>query len=237
MAKILVVDDEECVLNTLTNQLKTYNHNVVTALDTECAFKLLNKQKFDVIITDVRMPGNGLPYLEKLRKLTPNTGKIVLTGYNDDFPTILKYNDFYRLQKPHTIEDLLVLIERACLVDPLESIKQIITNQNTSNVIIDNGFIGVFLKKSTDMAIIDCTIIKDIYYKKHVHEDSDCYISLYQGSLMLFLDKTTTVYNAPSFFHIPKNHEHYLELKAGARYIVTIAPYVEFSDTGVFYGR
>jgi DNA-binding NtrC family response regulator len=81
-AKILLVDDEPNVLRSLNRILKHYQ---VTALSNpQEALALAEKQTFDLVISDFRMPGiDGVEFLKRMMTIQPDTIRIILTGYAD----------------------------------------------------------------------------------------------------------------------------------------------------------
>lgn len=87
MYRLLIVDDEWDVADALYDQfrsLKSLELDVYKAYSAEEALAVLNGQKIDIVMTDVRMPGmNGLQLLESVRERWPGCPVIFLTGYNE----------------------------------------------------------------------------------------------------------------------------------------------------------
>jgi len=86
--KIMVVDDEEDVRETLRLQLEAENYNVIEAGDGEEAIKLLksedNLTNCGLILCDIRMPKvNGIEYVDYLKEQAPGIPVVVITGYPD----------------------------------------------------------------------------------------------------------------------------------------------------------
>jgi len=83
---ILCIDDEPEILRILIQYLEMIGHTAQSAIDGKEGWKVFNSYQpgFDLIITDVRMPGmTGLQFLEKLRKLGLDTPVVVISGHND----------------------------------------------------------------------------------------------------------------------------------------------------------
>src|SRR3989449_11312650 len=81
-ASILVVDDEPAIQDILTWSLAAEGYRVATAGSGEEALTRVEEQDFDVIVTDIVMPGlNGLEVLERSRVLNPRVSVIVMTAY------------------------------------------------------------------------------------------------------------------------------------------------------------
>jgi len=81
-ASILVVDDEPAIQDILTWALSAEGYRVATAGSGEEALSRVEQEDFDVIVTDIVMPGlDGLEVLERSRVLNPRAGVIVMTAY------------------------------------------------------------------------------------------------------------------------------------------------------------
>ena len=81
-AKILVVDDEPAIRETLAEVLNAKGRKVVTAASGEEALALLQKETFDLMLLDLIMPGlGGLQVMEKARTIAAGTVIIMLTAY------------------------------------------------------------------------------------------------------------------------------------------------------------
>ena len=80
--KILVVDDDEIVLAGLCATLEGDGYEVATAPSGYAAVAELSRDRFDLVITDLMMPGlSGIGLLERVRAEWPETPVIVLSGY------------------------------------------------------------------------------------------------------------------------------------------------------------
>jgi len=84
MCSILLVDDDSSVLLTLSIALRRRGHTVTVAGDGQQALNQLNRQKFDAMISDIRMPGmSGLELAAYVRKLK-SPPRIILTSAHYD---------------------------------------------------------------------------------------------------------------------------------------------------------
>lgn len=113
--RILIVDDEEHVLRALKNCLRK-NFFVTTVQEPTEALKIIeNSEPFAVIVADYRMPGmNGAELLSWIRSHSPETIRIMLTGYADISSAMKAVNEgqIYRfLTKPCPMQDLAKAIE------------------------------------------------------------------------------------------------------------------------------
>jgi two-component system, OmpR family, copper resistance phosphate regulon response regulator CusR len=112
--KLLVVEDEVKMANTLQKGLEEKGYDVQIAYDGEIAFTLADHNKFDVIITDVIIPKiNGLEFCKKLREAKNHTPVIMLTALGLTADKIRGFDsgsDDY-LVKPFDFEELLARIK------------------------------------------------------------------------------------------------------------------------------
>lgn len=82
--RILIVDDEERVLTSLRRQLRS-NYEVDVCNDPREALGMINgKSPYAVVLSDYKMPGlNGVDFLMQVKKIAPETTRMMLTGYAD----------------------------------------------------------------------------------------------------------------------------------------------------------
>ncbi len=115
--KILIVDDETSILLALERNLRNY-YSVVKALNGLQGLKALKeKGPFAVIVSDYRMPQmNGIEFLTEAADFSPDTSRILLTGYADleiAMAAINKNSIFHFLTKPCSSQDLIKVIDAA----------------------------------------------------------------------------------------------------------------------------
>lgn len=114
---ILLVDDEEIILNALGRDLEHNGYVVSLASSGEEAISRLREKNYDLVVTDLVMTGmDGLQVLKESKKVDPDIGVFILTGYGDMDSAIdalrLGADDY--LQKPVDTDELLLRIDR-CL--------------------------------------------------------------------------------------------------------------------------
>lgn len=111
---ILVADDDPQVLALLNEILSEEGYSVETAPDGQKALDNIGSQKFDLLISDVRMPGmDGFELLQKVKKNYKDIKVIMMTGYTDDYDisdSLLLGADEY-ITKPFDISRMLLAIE------------------------------------------------------------------------------------------------------------------------------
>ena len=82
ISRVLVVDDEPTYRSSVSRVLTNESYKVTAAANAEEAVNLLTSSRFDLLITDLRMPGmDGLSLLAKLDEISPNTASIIMTAY------------------------------------------------------------------------------------------------------------------------------------------------------------
>lgn len=114
--KILIIDDDESIRQTLTNFLKKLGYKVFPAEDGKTGLEILQKHSPDLIISDIKMPGlTGLEVLRKSREIDPFIKVILITAHDDVQTTIesMQNGAYDYLEKPLDIERLKVTIARA----------------------------------------------------------------------------------------------------------------------------
>ncbi|MCO4756960.1 MAG: response regulator [Oceanospirillaceae bacterium] len=114
--KVLCVDDEVSVLNSLKRLLRGESFQVFLANCARDGLFLLEKEPIDIVISDMRMPEvSGDEFLSEVATNYPDCARILLTGYSDIESTIKAVNEgqIHRyIQKPWNNEDLLLTIDQ-----------------------------------------------------------------------------------------------------------------------------
>jgi DNA-binding response OmpR family regulator len=81
--RILIVDDEEGIRDTLRAFFEIQGFEVFDAADGVEASERIREEPFDVVLTDLRMPGlDGLGVLRLVRSISPKTAVLILTGFS-----------------------------------------------------------------------------------------------------------------------------------------------------------
>ena len=117
MARVLVVDDEAGIREFLAEALGDDDHDVATADCGEAAWTLVEREAFEVMLTDLKMPGiDGLELLRRVRERQPEVEVIVLTAHGnvDSAVEAMRLGAFDYLQKPvGSLAELRLLVRRA----------------------------------------------------------------------------------------------------------------------------
>jgi CheY-like chemotaxis protein len=115
--EVLVVDDEAVVLTVLREALRRGGYRVTTAASAEEAIDLMQKRRFDLVLTDKNLPGaSGMEVLRVARSLTPAPAIVLITGYSslDSAVEALDIGALDYIEKPiHDVQDLRNRIRRA----------------------------------------------------------------------------------------------------------------------------
>jgi two-component system response regulator HydG len=120
--RILLVDDETGIVDSLRILFRGEGYEVLTALGGAEAIQILSNEKPDLVVTDIRMPGvSGLEVLARSRELDPEVPVILMTAQASLQSAVRAVNEgaYYYLQKPFANDDLLAICRRASEVREL----------------------------------------------------------------------------------------------------------------------
>ena len=115
-AKILLVDDERGILDTLKILFRGEGFDVVVADSGKGALDLLEEERPDLVLSDIRMPGaGGLDVMAKARDVDPELPVILMTAQASLQSAVRAVNEgaYYYLQKPFANDELLAICRRA----------------------------------------------------------------------------------------------------------------------------
>jgi len=114
--KILVVDDEQGLREVLSIMLKRTGYDVTSVTDGGEAVDLLNKEIFDLVITDLRMPNvDGMEVLKAAKSASPETVVLVITAFAtaDSAVEAMKQGAYDYLTKPFQVDEVQLIIRNA----------------------------------------------------------------------------------------------------------------------------
>ena len=121
--KILLADDERSIRITLGDDLRAAGHEVVETDHGEEALRLVEERTFDVVITDIRMPGaDGHAVLARAKALRPETEVILITGFGtvESAVEAMRAGAFHYILKPFLNEDVVQCVARIAHLKRLE---------------------------------------------------------------------------------------------------------------------
>ena len=114
--KILIVDDEKSMRDFLSIMLKKEGYAVAVAEDGETAIRLIQKEVFDLVLTDVKMPKTGgIQVLKAVKEASPDTIVLMITAFASTETAIeaMKEGAYDYLTKPFQIEEVKLIIRNA----------------------------------------------------------------------------------------------------------------------------
>jgi two-component system response regulator PilR (NtrC family) len=115
-AKILVVDDELSMREFLSILLEREGYSVSQAEHAEAALQQLDAHDFELIISDVNMPGlDGIRLLERIKSLSPDTAVLLITAFSTAEQAVeaMKLGAYDYIAKPFKVEEIKVLVRNA----------------------------------------------------------------------------------------------------------------------------
>jgi two-component system, probable response regulator PhcQ len=114
---ILLVDDEKNILNSLIRLFINEDYEIITSTSGAEALEVFEESEVDLVISDHRMPGmTGVDFLARVKEISPDTIRIMLTGYADLQASIDAINkgEVYRfISKPWNDEELLLTVKQS----------------------------------------------------------------------------------------------------------------------------
>ncbi len=116
MAKVLIADDDQAQRRIAASILKGEGHEILEAGSAEEALERLQQRPCEVVLTDMRMPGQGgLHLLESAMKLTPAPEVVVVTAFGsvDTAVKAMRLGAYDYLNKPLDKDELVLLVQRA----------------------------------------------------------------------------------------------------------------------------
>jgi DNA-binding response OmpR family regulator len=119
--RILVIEDDREMRSLLKDFIEDEGYAVDSVEDGSEAFRKLARETFDLMITDIRMPGlSGLEILPGLKKLLPQAPIIVITAFGSEevYRRVLERGANAYLEKPIHLEELRILIQK--MISPEE---------------------------------------------------------------------------------------------------------------------
>jgi len=179
--KILVVDDEETVCQSIKKILSRKGYAVDNALNVEDAVKKMQHTPFDVVITDLMMPKtSGMELMQIIRDHYPELEVIMITGYAsiDSAVKATKFGASY-LQKPFTPEELTVLTEQA-VVNRKAKLTHVIEQPKpdetpAEQIDVDMPFDRAEVEQSTSKAFVESLTHSDVPLAKKSADKTYCH--------------------------------------------------------------
>ncbi|HAS88947.1 MAG TPA: sigma-54-dependent Fis family transcriptional regulator, partial [Desulfovibrio sp.] len=114
--KILVVDDEESILKLLSKELASPERIVQTANCAQKAREMVRKERYEVIVSDIRLPdGDGLELLTEFKDMEPDVEVILITGHGniDNAVEAIRIGAYDYITKPFRLDRVELVVDRA----------------------------------------------------------------------------------------------------------------------------
>jgi len=125
-ARILLVDDEAIVRNSVSEWLKNDAYEVECASNGIEALEKFSGDKFDTAVVDLKMPGiDGLEVMKRIKKVAPQTRVIIITAYGNTENAVeaMKWGASDFLPKPFTMDKLEQVIEQTATKDSVATVE------------------------------------------------------------------------------------------------------------------
>jgi two-component system response regulator HydG len=165
--QILVVEDDDIQRTQLVRAIRRGQRDIIEARSGEEALKLLENQRFDLVLSDLRMPGiSGLDLVKRIKHAWPHTSLLVITGHGtvDSAIAAMKIGVEDYLTKPFGSEELNIIIEkifekRDLLAENILLREQIESQFSFANIISKNHKMQKIFKTVASIAPTDSTVL------------------------------------------------------------------------------
>lgn len=152
--KILIADDEKPIRDSLKMVLEDEGYSTETAADGEEALQKIQKENYDIVITDIKMPKlDGMQVLEEASKISPESFFLIITAYASVKTAIdaLRFGAYDYLIKPVEFDDVIIRIKR--LID----YKKLAVENKTlrQRISSDTGFTNLIGKSDSMKKVFD----------------------------------------------------------------------------------
>lgn len=123
MEKILIIDDEEFIRETVNRVLRDEGYQVIPAVDGRSALELVTSEEIDLALLDLNLGSeNGIDVLKKMKEADPELLVIVITGYGSVETAVesLKLGAFHYMKKPFKADALRLIVKLALQTSSLK---------------------------------------------------------------------------------------------------------------------
>jgi DNA-binding NtrC family response regulator len=165
--RLLIVDDEKVALRNLEHVMKKEGYEVVATQSGGNALAHLDKQEFDLVLTDLRMEKvDGMQILQKCRASHPDTEVILITGYAtlESAVEAMKHGAYYYIAKPYRLDEVRKVVAEAlakvCLRRENQALReQVESYQGKVRIITQNADMQRLLDMARQVAPTDCNVL------------------------------------------------------------------------------
>jgi DNA-binding NtrC family response regulator len=187
MPKILIIDDEAAIRKALKEIFEYEQYEVAEAEDGPNALKMVDKENFDLIFCDIKMPRmDGIEVLEKLKEKGVEAPVVIITGHGSVETAVeaLKKGAYDFIQKPLDLNRILVTMRNAsnqnALVKETKTLRKKVSKVLGSNIVGESGAINEIKKLIDTVAPTEARVLitggngsgKELVARQ-LHEKSD----------------------------------------------------------------
>ena len=176
MRRVLVVDDEENLRHMLQTLLKREGYEPIGVASVDSALLELGNLPYDIIITDLRMPGrSGMDLVDEVRRRNLDATVVVMTAFGSKDVAIeaMKRGAYDYLSKPFEADELVLLLRKAEERERLFRENQSLARQVRSEGVEPEGGFGDFVARSPQMLELFRTVRKIAEFKTTVLIDGE----------------------------------------------------------------
>jgi DNA-binding NtrC family response regulator len=164
---ILIIDDEKIALINLTHVLEGEGYKVTACSDGQSGLAAMQKNAFDLVLTDVRMPGiDGMEVLQHIKSTTPDVPVIMITGHAslDSAVDAMKAGAYHYISKPFRLAEAREVVRGALELRRIRhensELKQRIEDISSQTTIITQD-VGMhrLLETARQIAETDCSVV------------------------------------------------------------------------------
>lgn len=199
--RLLIVDDEKVALRNLEHVMKKEGYEVIATQSGANALAHLEKQDFDIVLTDLRMEKvDGMQILQKCRASHPDTEVILITGYAtlESAVEAMKHGAFYYIAKPYRLDEV-----RKVVTEALEKVRlrrensalreQVEQFEGKVRILTQNADMQRLLDMARQVAPTDCNVLitgesgtgKELfarYLHHHSKRDDQAFVAINCGA-------------------------------------------------------
>ncbi len=165
-AHVLLVDDEAVAREGLATALRRDGLEVTTADNGEAALALLRQREYEVLLTDVKMPGmDGLELLRRAREAWPGMEVLVVTGFatTESAVEAMRAGAFYYVSKPFRLGEVRKLVreaaDKAQLRAENQRLRQLVEHAADERIITRDEGMRAILDIARGVAPTDCNVL------------------------------------------------------------------------------
>ncbi len=145
MDKLLIIDDDESIIESLRNTLAQAGYKILVAEDAHSGLEQFEKYHPDLIICELRLAGmNGIEFLKRVKTSNCFLPFIMITAYDDPHSTIeaIQHGAYDYIAKPLDVERLITIIKRALKGKKISEHLSVTISKDLDEYKLENSFIG-----------------------------------------------------------------------------------------------